>query len=78
LARFIIGKDYEASERVGAGGMYQIEILRMVKKDDDEIDVTAKIDVGMHFLNDDNQELYKYLSNIFNIPVNNIDIDELS
>jgi type I restriction enzyme S subunit len=49
MANFEVGKDFETSERAGAGGMFQVDTL----KDDNGNDVTDRIDVGKHFSNDD-------------------------
>jgi hypothetical protein len=51
--------------------MFQIDTLI----DENENDVTDKIDVGRHFNND--EDLKKYLSGIFKIPKKEIDIDEI-
>lgn len=71
MANFEVGKDFETSERAGAGGMFQVDTL----KDDNGNDVTDRIDVGKHFSNDD--ELKEELSSIFGIPVNDIDLTDL-
>ncbi|MFA5649340.1 MAG: hypothetical protein WC951_13680 [Bacteroidales bacterium] len=71
MANFEVGKDFETSERAGAGGMFQVDTL----KDDNGNDVTDRIDVGKHFSNDD--ELKEELSNVFGIPVNDIDLTDL-
>jgi type I restriction enzyme S subunit len=71
MTTFQVGKDYETSEQAGAGGMFQIDTLI----DENENDVTDKIDVGRHFNND--EDLKKYLSGIFKIPKKEIDIDEI-
>jgi len=77
MAHFIIGKDYETSERAGAGGMYQIEVLRLSDENGDDTDVTHKIDMGLHFSMDDQTDLWEYLANTFNFQESDIDIDEI-
>lgn len=62
-------KDYETSEHAGAGGMFQI----MSIEDSDENELTDKVDVGIHFHSD--EDLKKYLSRIFDISVDDIDLD---
>jgi type I restriction enzyme S subunit len=71
MATFQVGKDYETSERAGAGGMFQVDTL--IDENDD--DVTNRIDVGMHF--SDEEQLKEYLSQIFGIPVADIDLDDM-
>lgn len=68
---FQVGKDYETSEHTGAGGMFQVDTLI----DSHGLDVTDRIDVGIHFR--DNDHLKEYLSQIFGIPADKIDIDDL-
>lgn len=71
MTPFQVGKDYETSEQVGAGGMFQIDTL--IDKNDN--DVTEQIDVGIHF--NDDEDLKKYLSKVFKIPKEEIEIDEI-
>lgn len=71
MAVFQVGKDYETSERAGAGGMYQVDTLI----DENGTDVTDRIDVGRHYNSD--EDLKNDLSDIFGIPVEEIHIDEL-
>lgn len=71
MATFQVGKDFETSQRAGAGGMFQVETLI----EDTGSDVTNRIDVGIHFRDDDH--LKDYLSQMFGIPSNQIDIIEL-
>jgi type I restriction enzyme S subunit len=71
MATLQVGKDYETSERAGAGGMFQVDTL--IDENDD--DVTNRIDVGMHF--SDEEQLKEYLSQIFGIPVADIDLDDM-
>lgn len=71
MAVFYVGKDFETSERAGAGGMFQLDTLL----DDNENDITNKIDVGIHFRNDN--ELKGYLSQIFQIPADEIHLDDV-
>lgn len=70
MATFQVGKDFETPENAGAEG-FQVYALT----DENENDVTNKIDMGIIFLNDKN--LKEYLSEIFKIPTAQIDIDEL-
>ena len=73
MAYFEITKDYETSESAGAGGMFQIETLKLNGRD-----VTDRVDVGLHFSCEDPEELREYLRKIFNIPKNKgIDIEEV-
>ena len=71
MATFKVGKDFETSEGAGAGGMYQVDTLI----DDNEIVVTARIDVGRHF--SDDEEIKINFSEIFEIPIEDIDIDTI-
>ncbi|MBV6485841.1 MAG: hypothetical protein KFKLKKLM_02450 [Flavobacteriales bacterium] len=68
---FQVGKDFETAERIGAVGTFQVDTLL----DEDDNDVSDKIDVGIHF--HDNEHLKEYLSKIFDIPLIDIDIEEL-
>lgn len=70
MATFQVGKETETTERAAAGG-FQIDTLI----DNQGNDVTNQIDVGVIFQNDN--ELKDYLSNIFGIPVADIDIIDL-
>lgn len=67
---FQVIKDWETSERAGAGGMFQIESLL----DSYGRDMTDKVDVGIHF--HDDEHLKEYLSKIFGIQPTDILIDE--
>lgn len=71
MALFKVGKDFETSESAGAGGMFQIDTLL----DENDENITDRIDVGTHF--SDNQHLLEYLSEIFNISYEDIEIEEL-
>ncbi len=62
-------KDYETSERAGAGGMFQIISV----EDLEENDLTNQVDVGIHF--HDNENLKNYLADIFNVPADEIDLE---
>lgn len=73
MAYFAIGKDYETSERCGAGGMFQIESLSL-----NEVDVINSVDQGMHFSIEEPEQLRDYLRVVFKIPASEgIDIDEI-
>lgn len=54
--------DYETSEHAGAGGMYQIETVTDASTG---ADLTGKVDVGLHFSDEDGGQLLKYLKSIF-------------
>lgn len=71
MAVFQVGKDFETSERAGAGGMYQVDSLI----DENDMDVSNRIDAGKHYSND--EELKNDLSIIFDIPIEDIEIEEL-
>lgn len=68
---FYVGKDFETSKNAGAGNMFQVHTLI----DGNKKNVTSRIDVGRHFDNDD--ELKEDLSTIFNIPVTDIDLEDI-
>ncbi len=70
MAYFQIGKETETAFRSDSG-RFQVHTVI----DDQEIDVTNRIDVGIPFQND--EELKNYLSGIFNIPANDIELDDL-
>ncbi len=70
MAVFSVGRDFETSERAGAGGMFQINLLL----DENEDDITNSVDVGIHFHSDD--DLKAYLSKTFNIPIADIDLED--
>ena len=76
MANFKIHKDYETSERAGAGGMYQIIELLLEDEDNNEVDVTDQVDVGIHF-SSGNDEIYQYLAETFNISKEEINIEEV-
>jgi type I restriction enzyme S subunit len=71
MKNFEVGKDFETSERAGAGGMFQVDTLI----DENGVDITSRIDVGKHFHDDD--ELKEELSGIFGIPIKDIDLTDL-
>lgn len=55
--------DLETSEHAGAGGMYQIESVRNAETDED---LTSKVDVGMHFDDEEGgSSLDEYLKSVF-------------
>lgn len=70
MAKFRYIADWETSAHAGAGGMFQIEYLEL-----DGVDVTNRIDQGLHFHEEDPDEFVRYLSRIFNIPVNQIEFE---
>jgi len=67
---FEVGKDFETPHRAGAGG-FQVDTLI----DENGIDETEKIDVGIIF--QDDHELRRYLSTIFRHPASDIYISDL-
>ena len=71
MAYFQLSKDYETSKLAGAGGLFQIDALI----DGDATDATPHIDTKKHFRND--TELKQYLAQVFGVPVQEIDLDEL-
>ena len=71
MPTFQVSKDFETSERAGAGGMFQIERLL----DANGQDITHNIDVGIHFNND--EELIDYLAQIFGLNISQIDIIDI-
>ena len=71
MTLFYVGKDFETLERAGMADWFQIDTLL----DEEENDISDKIDTGQHFK--DNDDLIKYLSEIFNIPIDDISLEEL-
>ena len=71
MATFQIGKDFETLERAGMAGWFQVDTLL----DEDEEDITEKIDVGQQFRTE--KDFKEYLSPIVGIPVSDIDLEEL-
>ena len=72
MAIFKVIPDAERPMHAGAYGMYQIMALFK-----DGEDVTARIDQGMMFHEEDeeNEELTKYLSQTFGIPRENVEYE---
>jgi len=68
---FEVGKDFETSERAGAGGMFQVDTLI----DEEGNDVTNRIDVGLHFADD--EQLKEYLSQVFEADIDDIEVSDL-
>ena len=68
---FQVGKDFETSERAGAAPMFQVDTLL----DEEENNITDRIDCGIHFRNDNH--LKGYLSEIFKIAVDDIYLEDL-
>ncbi|MGJ8665174.1 MAG: hypothetical protein ACSHW7_02310 [Patiriisocius sp.] len=68
MPTYSIGIDSETAERAGAGGMYQVDTVF----DENENDITNRIDVGTFFRDED--EFKDYLSKQINVPVDEIDI----
>ena len=64
-----IYKDFETSDRAGAGEMFQISRI----EDGDENDLSDKVDLCIHFHDDD--KLKNYLSEVFNVSIDEIDLD---
>lgn len=71
MSVFHVGKDFETSERAGAATMFQVDHLL----DEEENDITSQIDTGQHFQND--ADLKQYLSEIFNISIHDIYLEDL-
>lgn len=70
MAYFQIGKDTEHAYRSDSG-RFQVDTVL----DGQGNDVTNRIDVGLPFQND--EELKRYLSGIFNIPIAEIELGDL-
>ena len=61
MITLIVGRDLQTSDRAGMHGHYQIETLI----DHDGKDLVDKVDQGLHFSLEDDEQIKKYLSNIF-------------
>lgn len=68
---FYVGKDFETLEHAGMAGWFQVDTLL----DEEENNISDRIDVSQHFQDDDN--FREYLSNIFKIPEDDIFLEEL-
>ncbi|TSE04368.1 hypothetical protein [Aquimarina algiphila] len=71
MALFQVGKDFDTPRKAGAAELFQIDTLI----DENENNVTNMIDVGTFF--HDNNELKRYLSRIFEIAVEEIELENL-
>lgn len=71
MALFHVGKDFETLERAGMAGWFQVDTLL----NEEENDIFDQIDAGQHFEND--EDLIKCLSKIFNISEDDIHLEEL-
>ena len=71
----IVHKDSETGERAGAGETFQIASLSIEDPDGNSVDVLRLVDQEKHFHS--NEELQRYISDRFDIPVANIDLTEM-
>lgn len=72
MATFRVLKEYETANRSGSG-VFQIASLERLN-DDEYIDVSYRIDVGIPFQND--RDLKVYLAEVFRINIDNIELEE--
>lgn len=72
MAIFRLIADTATSARAGALGTYQIESLHMNGKD-----VTSQVDQGMHFSEEDSDDIVKYLAGVFKIPEKDVTFEQV-
>ena len=72
---FVVEKDVEAGERVGAGETFQIIKISIEDPNGNSVEITPIVNQSKHFQSDD--DLKQYLSDWFDIPVKNVRLTEI-